>query len=60
MGLLDRGAIMPPQAGDVDELRVLVKQRGKSLRIAAAPGLDKGLGDAFWSVEWPGPHAAAP
>lgn len=47
----DRLPVMPPQSGDVHELRVLVKDRSQFVRVPVVPGLDEDGRDALGGVE---------
>src|SRR5690625_816421 len=41
MGLADGFAILPPEPGDIDEIRIRIKERCELFRIPPRPGLDK-------------------
>src|SRR5690606_18645692 len=58
MRLADRLAVMPPEAGDVDELGVGLEERGELVGIACVPGLGEGVGHVFGtSHKYSGPSS---
>src|SRR5690606_40140900 len=56
MSLPNLLACVPPQAGHIDELSILLEEGGYGIRIARIPGCHKGANDIFRSFKRPPIH----